>query len=135
MCCVAFIHPVFLCSPCRPEPRGALRAGGHPQEEGCLIAGDPEAQGGVTGGDFGGRGTGDQYRGQVNTFLCLKQQNVHIAIGMPGFTVYEKCFVYKKKFFSAQKILILFVLSSVKLYRKVDTWRWDGRNSTWTQRR
>lgn len=80
MRCNAIILLLFLCSPGRPEPRGALRAGGHPQEEGCPLAGDPEAQGGITRGNFRGRGTGDHYRGQVDTFLCSNQLKVYDVI-------------------------------------------------------
>lgn len=56
---------LFHSSPSRPEPRGALRAGGHPQEEGGPAPGDPEAPRGVTGCNFGGGGTRGKHRGQV----------------------------------------------------------------------
>lgn len=56
---------LFHDSPSRPEPRGALRAGGHPQEEGGPAPGDPEAQRGIAGCNFGGGGTRGKHRGQV----------------------------------------------------------------------
>lgn len=62
---------LFPCSPCRPEPRRALWVGGHPQEEGHTPAGDPKAQGGAKRGDFRGRRTGDQHRGQVKRVCTL----------------------------------------------------------------
>lgn len=80
---------LFPSSPCRPEPGGALWAGGHPQEEGRPAAGDTEAPRGVKRGHFGGGGAGDQHggqvgptRSQVSHCLCVTGPKVLVLLPM-----------------------------------------------------
>lgn len=67
-------------SPSRPQPWGALGAGGDPTQEGSAAAGDPEAPRGAEGGHHWGGGPGGQYGGQVRHTPLSSYLSTHLSL-------------------------------------------------------